>query len=218
MDASSHGLPPEPLNPDSGPEEQLFFERVTAYCLNDLSDEERQAFEQQLQTDASLRDEVQAVRATLAAVREWLAAPAPGVERVDELPLPGGIMKKDASLPLSRMNPWTRAARRLAWAALFLMGFVLGLVAQKQASLLDRVTGSYMTAESPAISPGPFFVEDVTPTPAPEPPALASLPQTYQVREENGRVVIETQLKASGANAVWIVDGSFHPTPSALVQ
>jgi len=79
MDIPSHGPPPGQENLDSGPEDLSLLERVAAYCLNDLSDEERQAFEQQLQTDASLREEVQIMRATLAAVQEWLAAPAPGV-------------------------------------------------------------------------------------------------------------------------------------------
>jgi len=218
MDSKFHDRSPDDGHPARHSEELSPWERAAAYCLNEMSPEERAAFEQQLQTDASLRDEVQAWRGTMEAVREWIAAPAPGVERVDELPLPVLGRKGDSARPLFRTNPWTRAARRLAWAALFLMSFVLGLVAQKQASLLDRLTGAHAVMESPALSTTPPRGEKEAPAPAQETPALAALPKSCQVREENGRVVIETQLKASGAHAVWIVDGSFHPAAPALAQ
>lgn len=76
--------PPEYDNPDREAEdlteEELFLERATAYWLNEMTVEERQVFEEQMRSDASFREEAESWRIILAAVRAWLAAPAPGQE------------------------------------------------------------------------------------------------------------------------------------------
>jgi len=112
MDIPSHGPPPGQENLDSGPEDLSLLERVAAYCLNDLSDEERQAFEQQLQTDASLREEVQIMRATLAAVQEWLAAPAPGVEAFKRQQSGRPIARMEETKVNNSLFPWKRFRTR----------------------------------------------------------------------------------------------------------
>ncbi len=61
-------------------EEGLFLERATAYWLDEMSPEERQAFEHQMRSNPDFRDQAETWRVILTAVREWLAAPAPGVE------------------------------------------------------------------------------------------------------------------------------------------
>ena len=60
-------------------EDQLFLERATAYWLNEMSAEDRQAFEWQMRSDPGFREQAESWRVILTAMREWLAAPAPGV-------------------------------------------------------------------------------------------------------------------------------------------
>ncbi|HOJ59856.1 MAG TPA: hypothetical protein PK878_06185 [bacterium] len=60
-------------------EEELFLEQATAYWLTEMSPEERQAFEHQMRSDPGFREQAETWRVILTAVREWLAAPAPGV-------------------------------------------------------------------------------------------------------------------------------------------
>ncbi|HXK92677.1 MAG: hypothetical protein HPY51_02340 [Candidatus Omnitrophica bacterium] len=82
MNAALNDNPREP-NPNHEAEdlteEQLFLERATAYWLNEMAAEERRAFEEQMRSDAGFREQAESWRVILTAVREWLAAPAPGV-------------------------------------------------------------------------------------------------------------------------------------------
>ncbi len=115
MNAALNDNPREP-NPNHEAEdlteEQLFLERATAYWLNVMSAEERQAFERQMRSDTGFREEAEAWRVMLAAVREWLAAPAPGVEEFkrqrQNMPIEPLVETNVNHLPF----PWRRISSR----------------------------------------------------------------------------------------------------------
>lgn len=186
------------------------WEQVSAYCDGEMSGEERAAFERRMAEDDVLRQMAQSWRETMEAAKEWQHTPAPGEERVDSLPIPSLVRKPIRPL-------W----RRLAAAALFVAGFGLGLLAQREMNVLDE-------AKRPVIS-GPELPEKAAmiPTKQTQIPEESN-PQVQIIKEENtnrpkvtkasdpivtqqedGRIIIETTMQNSGARVVWIVDSGF---------
>ncbi len=189
------------------PNEMESFERACAYISGDLSSEEIQSFEREMENDSTLRKLVEEARQVIVETRGWLQSEPPGLEQVEALAMP-----RPSSVPRRSVFPtW----RRFATAAVFIIGFFLGGFAQKEASMMDRF-GTLFTApgvsnpsetgdQSSGIS-GESIQHD-TPLQPSKDSTIKSYPADrspiHHAREENGRLIIET------ACAVWVVDGNF---------
>lgn len=147
---------------------------------------------------------------------------------------PMGVLEnRKPSRPRSRRLVRLRILQVLGVAAVFVLGFALGHSSLKSG---DRV------AASKAVSPS-SAQQALAPTPVPELPSAAptsqpkALPGGIEVastasteqssetgtpgryaRDENGRLTVETTLKASGGRALWVVDGSFQLAQNSTSQ
>ena len=205
---------------------------IEAYLAGGMSRGEAAAFEEQMRGDEALRREVTAWREALAAAQEWFEAEPPGVARADALPIPSlappvtsehviaigerlRIGRRRASG--ARVRFW--AMQALAAAAVFVIGFAIGHRAPAPAasSTTDRsvtLTGAGSQISAPPASVAlPASTQSIPVQPVAEEPAQSPEPENFPpietAREENGRVIIETTLRGSGARALWVVDGSF---------
>ncbi len=168
-------------------------ETLVDYLLGGLSEEEKAEIETKLQTDASLQEELESLKETLGAVADWVESEPPGMDALENLPVP------NPEVIQLRPSGWGRfsrlASQAVAACLIFFCGYLFGNDA----------------AEIPETKPTPEVVQappTVTPTaePTPEPKPRRGHHRTY---EENGRIIIETTLPASGGSAVWVVDGNF---------
>jgi hypothetical protein len=211
--------------------------QIACYIDGEMTPEEAAAFARAMAGDAKLRTEAEQWRAAFEAAREWMTADVPGdvpgLERASEIVVPQiegpavvvrtiGASKR--TLPSGRGTaldalPHGRASalivrRPALWqvaaaAAIFVIGFVLGQIANK-----------------PAAQPSPSSVAQPSPPPqaAPTPsrkedhpsggPRIAGAPKPRYTKDEHGRVVVETTLEGSGARALWVVDAGFQLSQS----
>ena len=168
-------------------------ETLIAYLLGELSDEEKAEIEVGLKSDASLQKELEVLRATLGIVEDWMESDPPGLDALESLPVP------EPTVISIRTKGWSRVSRYAAQAAAACLIFFCGYLFGNQ------------TTEAPKMKPTPEVVQappTAPPTvePTPEPKPRRGHHRTY---EEDGRIIIETTLPASGGSAVWVVDGNF---------
>ena len=172
-------------------------EQIAAYCDGEMTPEERSAFEERIEKDENLRSEVDRWLDAVGAAKDWMHLDAPGVERVEALPIPT-VSKRSSAWFGSLFGLYLPRYTAAACAALviFLSGYFAGVMSQS--SVVPSIQESTVK-------------EAVTPTPSESdaPIQLAHLPDTYRASQENGRVVIETTLKGVGTRALWVVDGKF---------
>jgi len=168
-------------------------ETLIAYLLGELSEEEKVTLETKLYSDAGLREELESLRTTLGTVGDWIESEPPGLDALERLPVP------EPKVISIRSKGWSRLSRFAAQAAAACLIFFCGYLFGNQ------------TTEAPEKKPTPEVVQapptampTVEPTPQPKP--RRGHHRTY---EENGRIIIETTLPASGGSAVWVVDGNF---------
>jgi hypothetical protein len=169
---------------------------IVDYLTGEMAAGERAAFAARVREDAGLARRVEATRATLAETRAWLAADPPGIERADALAIPGLVTSVGAARRVVQFRPLWQAGMA---AALLLGGFLIG-----------RASGpSGFTAGAPANVAEhvqrPETKDADAATPASE--RRQAAPER-RVRDQNGRLVIETTLADSGAHAVWVIDGA----------
>ena len=193
--------------PQNGQERQ---DRIAAYVDGEMTSDEAAAFERRMETDEALRRDVEQWREAIEAARHWMAADAPGVERVAALKVPSVAGRRSsAARPARVLTIRSVAWRGIAAAAIFVAGLYVGQMTQRAATAPDRdgtkirpaqhVTRPEKTQPTQGESTRPEKVEG----------KIAGLSAQHYTRDENGRLVIETTLKGSGAQALWVVDGGF---------
>lgn len=198
---------------------------IFAFLENELPPDNAKKFAAEIEQNPVLQQEVNRWREAIQSGKEWAKEEAPGIDRVETLAIPqlaAPVISFPEVLGQNRKSAW-RWRRYAATAAVFALGFLFGLFAQKEVSILNHPPKSPYYAQptksgegsiparinvpTPATADSP---KSTIPTPAKETsPRLASLPDTTITREENGKVIIETTLKSSGVRAIWVVDGKF---------
>jgi len=224
MDPTPNSKPVHESNEDSR------MELILAMLEANETPEASVFFQERMKQNPDLVSELNAYREALAAGKEWLESEAPGADRVETLPIPA--LDSASVLPLSespvhRLHKSFAFWRRIAaTAAVFAVGFLIGLYVQKESPILNESHSRPHLAlpkERQEESTGVIQTGQVQPTPRPSdtkekpvPPEsqgvtsrLALLPDEKRTREENGKMIIETTLKASGIRAIWVVDGNF---------
>lgn len=155
----------------------------------------------------------------LLAAHEWFEEAAPGVEKVEAMPVP--------AMPAARPNRFGRRQSQLFTPGRFTR--VMGVAA---VFFFGYIAGSLRTPPAPGhdVSPSGAVRTSVNKSPAHEPdkkpvaktgelqtaevsqqglqPDRAPSPQQY-TRESDGRVLIDTTLRGNGAHVTWVVDGKF---------
>jgi len=183
------------------------WDEIASYMEGAMSNEERVAFEQRLAEDASLRSGLQSWREAMDAAQQWVEAKAPGVERVEALAIPTMPRHPITLNRPSRLASW----RKYAAAALFIIGFGLGMLTQKEISMVEPPRQlNHESNQTTIKQPSPIATPRVKPS-HPSQPEVALHDEPTFTRQEDGKVIIETTLHDSGARATWIVDGSFQP-------
>ncbi|MEN6627274.1 MAG: hypothetical protein ABFD69_13705 [Candidatus Sumerlaeia bacterium] len=169
--------------------------------MNDQHDQLNAWADGELPPDAAARFERES---GLNEARQWLAADAPGLERADELTAPRLTQLRN---PKSAIRNFRWAWQMAAAASIFVGGVCIGRV-----SAPNRDGKVVESINTPAVSPTPGPGRSgLRPDSGPESgqrPDLPAAPQRY-VRQDDGRVIIETTLADSGAHATWVIDGSF---------
>jgi hypothetical protein len=190
-------------------------EQITNWLTGEMTPEEASEFERRMQEDESLRAEVEESRLALEAAGAWFEGEAPGVEQVDKLPAPQvatGKVVQHPSRSIAPVSLW----RWVAAAAIFAGGFFMG----QQAQLPSGAVGEGMRPEETSIQRPVLERESIAApenTPALEGEVQVALQDVEQdevepvryATEKDGRVIVETTLTGSGAQAFWVVDGSF---------
>lgn len=200
-------------------------ERIAAYVNGEMTADQAAAFEQLMESDEVLRQEVDECRRALDAARAWMTQEAPGVDRVDALEIPRLVMPRGkvqevyprhaAEVPVkSKHLSFLRYA--MAAAAIFLIGFLLGTqwpLAFRPGAPEISITKGSETPKEPYLA-----------TPSPVPPSetaesrLADLGARRSVTRQNGRVIVETTLKDTNVRALWVVDAGFRLPQSSTQQ
>ncbi len=179
------------------------WDAIASYMDGDMGNDERTAFERRLAEDAALRHDLQSWRDAMEAAQQWFDDDAPGVERVAALAVPT-MPRLDKPF---RFASW----RKYAAAALFIVGFGLGMLTQKEINFVEPPRQLNHDSNQTTIKqPSPIATPRVQP-PHQSQPELALNDEPTFTRQEDGKVIIETTLHDSGARATWIVDGSFQP-------
>lgn len=202
--------PPQP--PDPGHASPPSDEALIAWLVGDLAPAEAEALEAGMREDAALRRRAHECSEALAAAREWFEAEPPGAARADALAIPALVVDaRGAGGGVCAPRRFYRVlARGLATAAIFVVGFLAGRLSPAPpapAPAPARVVLAIPTSPTPAPPPAPVVT---APAPAPTPePTPTPAPPARSVREEDGRVIVETTLAGSGGRALWVVDGGF---------
>ncbi len=191
-------------------------ERLAAYLFDGMTPAERKDFERDLENDSEFRSRYEQCLESLNCIRQWTEEDPPELARIENLQvpsLPRAVIdfrkNKRMRIPFTRRWVWQAAAALL----LFLAGYLLG----------QRNETARPFSPNTAVIPSGT---QATERPAPEPIPAVSLPVPAEeasgknepslvantLTEENGRLQVETTLKASGARAIWVVDGRFRPT------
>jgi hypothetical protein len=195
---------------------------------------EAEEFERRMEHEPSLRVEMAAYKQALEAMGNWTLAEAPGVDRVEGLPVPDLVSGRQSSLGRGQNGrtiggPWwfplpfsgTFAFQGIAATAIFVLGFFIGQqagldelqismpvqsVSGSEKHLGDREVTNKGGQEEPATP-----VEAAQPVPLPKPAGsrLTKYRPPSHVTDERGRIVFETTMTGTGAQAMWVVDGSF---------
>lgn len=194
-------------------------QRLLCFLLGDLSAEDAALFEKRLQTDVALQALEKEYRDALKRARDWLASESPGAERISTLKIPDLMGERSFRTIAERKRAvlWKKALRRvLATAAIFLIGFLVG-----QGFRLS------VEDERPTLAP-PFTKESVNvertaPTPARMGESEASMKMAdasirRRTVQPDGRVLVETVLKETGSQALWVVDGRFRVSESLTTR
>ena len=206
-----------PLQRPNGQEQA----QIAAYLEGEMIAEEVAAFERRMSSDRALSREVDQWRQAMEAARDWVEAEAPGVERVESLPIPSVFSAASPEASLLRL-PGIRPAlgvwRWLAIAAVFVAGFLAGHLTQSKPSSGEEqhpAAGLGQPAVQSALE-GQGHADSTRPPAAlGETAKLTALPGPARYSsEENGRLIIETTLRNTGARAMWVVDGTFGLTQS----
>jgi hypothetical protein len=183
-------------------------DQIAAYVDGDMTPGEAGRFERRMADDPALRREVDTWREALDSARQWMDAETPGVESVDELAIPHVASRR-------RMSVRPALVRSLAAAAIFVAGVCVGALPRQ----------SDTTPEPATVAPSPPQATDTERPPQPRPQApepqharMAQATPRRHARTENGRLVVETTLKTSGARALWVVDGTFRLAQAAEIQ
>jgi len=189
-------------------------EDMMDYLLGDMSPEKKADFEKSMESDESLRMEVEPFATSMNTATDWLRADAPGVERVSELPIPTleeSPTIKTFHLPLL---PYLRPI--LAAAAIFAIGFFVGQISRDAAPQKGGITSPETAIQPVSATPSRITVEPKTDSfiiaDSERQDAIqevAYAPAPTHITDENGRLIIETTLASSGSQAVWVIDGSF---------
>ncbi|HNT34327.1 MAG TPA: hypothetical protein PKH07_04940 [bacterium] len=185
-------------------------QRLLGFLLGDLSPEDAALFEKRLQTDRALQALEKEYRDALERAKDWLGSETPGAEGISALHTPSlsHTHRENVSTRHARSDYWRKVTKRvLAAAAMFLIGFLFG-------------QGSRLSLDNEREPLAPSFknesvnVERMAPTPArmeePEAPMkLVDASVRRQTVQPDGRVLVETVLKETGSQALWVVDGRF---------
>ena len=200
-------------------------EQIAAYVNGEMTLEETAAFEQLMESDETLRHEVEECRRALDTAPEWMASEAPGIDRVDALAIPRMVTAQDKVQEIAPRQPAEVLAKpkylsflryAMAAAAMFIVGFFLGT----QWPLSSQI-GAPEISQKPQLE---IEKEADLPSPLPIEPGetvksrLADLGARRSVTRQNGRLIIETTLKDSDARALWVVDAGFRLAQSSSQQ
>ena len=203
---------------DSGDGDSARNETILAYLAGELGPEAAREFERKLREDAALRAEFERWKDALTAARQWMDDNPPGLDRVREIPIPqianaiNSTNRRGADGWLSWLLPI--GARRLAIQGLaallvFAAGYLFGTrkTEPQSSSPAQEARNSEPSRIVPVTATsGP---KERRESPAPTEVASALQPVPRYVSEENGKMIVETTLAASGSRATWIVDGKF---------
>lgn len=191
-------------------------EQIAAYVNGEMTAEETTAFERLMESNETLRHEVEEWRRTLDTAREWMMQEAPGIDRVDALAIPRMVTAQEKVQEISPRQPAEMLAKpkylsflryAMAASAIFIVGFVLGT----QWPLSAKI-GAPVISQKPQLE---IEKEADLPSPLPIEPGetvksrLAELGARHSVTRQNGRLVIETTLEGTNAHALWVVDAGF---------
>jgi anti-sigma factor RsiW len=184
------------MNPTDPPEE-----RLAAYLFDGMKADEREAFERDLENDPEFKIRYEQWLESLNCIRQWAEEDPPGLERIENLRVPS---LPQAAIPL-RKNKRLRIpfSGRWVWQAaaallLFLAGYLLGQQNESARSFSPDtavIPSSKQATERLAPEAVPAVSLPVPPEEVPKKldPSLAANTLT----EENGRLQVETTLKAS---------------------
>ncbi|MCB9766777.1 MAG: hypothetical protein H6752_01175 [Candidatus Omnitrophica bacterium] len=168
-------------------------ETLLAHLLGELPEDEQAKIEAELQMNPDLQSELESLKETLGQVGDWMDSDPPGLEALERLPIPE---QKILSIQPTGWNPIAKlAAQAIAASLIFFLGYVFG----------QQTTGG----------PHPDPTSEVAQAPPTQSPSVEPNPELkprrghHRTYEENGRIIIETTLPASGGSAVWVVDGNF---------
>ena len=206
-------------NPNKHQDE--FWEQIADYEENLMDIEQRVSFEQRLLEDGSLREMLYSWRVTIQSAKEWYETPAKGKNRIDSLPIPSFSKQKSAP-------QWYRW---LSKAAIFVVGFGLGIYVEKEIGLW------YNSPKQPAIHSQSQEKTSVTGVNRElhnnsdvsgqqneskeiesKPSEITAFNAPHYTQQADGKFVIETKMQKSGAQAVLIVDGNFELPKNKQVQ
>ena len=183
--------------------ESEYDERIASYFNGEMSQKEKAAFERLLETDETLRREVEEMRSALQDAQGWFSEEAPGIERVKQLEIPSVAKTKARQRPAFSFRIFIR---RAAWqiaaaAALFIIGFYFGAGTQTQVKAPVSVDLEVFETPEEGVSTVPAI--DLRQQEEPPEPA-----KPLYVVQKNGTYEIET-VTSSGSRALWVVDASF---------
>lgn len=195
--------------------------QIIAYLMNDMTDEERTAFEHRMAADKALHQEVAQWRGMIEATGDWYSQEPPGLDRVDRMkpPVPADIAHKRSRHRSSRSNYMRYIRQGLAAAALLLIGFLLGfhIDLNRVKSLTEQQAPSRTQSADQGNTPEQI---ESTPTPtidgAIPKRALAEGAVTRKVIQEEGKIFIESTSHKTKSRALWVVDGEFRLAQAAV--
>lgn len=188
-------------------ERDHLIERLLMYVEDELDPAEHTELEVQLARDPKLREQLEAIRFSMEAARDWAILEVPGIERAERLRAP---RLRPAAIRDITADRGAGRVRRAVWqilaaAAVFIAGFAIG---SNRKAPVTSMQGQPSVAQQ---QHAPSTIAQPTPTSAPS----AETPEPRYATDENGRVVVETVAPGSGTRATWVVDGRFQLAMSA---
>lgn len=179
-------------------------EDIAAYAAGLMSEAEKAEFERLLLKDESLCMELQEYRKALKMVQTWMNEESPGIECVQSLKCPAPSSNRILNLSSMRRAVFLRS---LAAAAIFILGFAIGIwVTKRQAS--QTVSRLSEQGAQTRLRTSPSTIE---PTPTPLKNEDLKQPDggvERQITRQNGRLIIETTQNGAETRSVWVVDAS----------
>ena len=195
-----------PEHPNAGERD----ERIAAYVDGAMTPGEAAAFEREMAADAPLRRAVEQWCAAIEAGREWAISRPLGVERIEALDARSIVRRGLRAGRPARVIPVRRAVWRVAAAAaVFLAGVYVGQVMQRDTTTSPLDNRAVAPQEQQILGEKPKPIERPETAASPGGRAIAGRPSADYARDENGRLVVETTLKHSGARVTMVIDGRF---------